>query len=1126
MNRRLKAIIALTVVMVMTSQIFVLQGFNKVRASGTDVQVTSGIIDKNSLGGFELVSKKWVEDLKCNAYTYKHDKSGARLIYLDNKNEDKMFSVTFRTPTKDSTGVNHIIEHSVLQGSKNYPVKDPFIQMSKQSLSTFLNAMTTSDSTMYPVSSKNDKDFQNLMNVYLDAVFYPNMVKDKRIFDEEGWRYELNSQDGELKYNGIVYNEMKGNYSSPEWMLNRTVAKSLFPDSSYKYESGGLPEDIPNLTYEKFVQTYNEYYTPSNSYFYLSGNLDIEKTLKFIGEKYLNNLDKKEVNTEISAQKAFTERKTETAEYSVATGTPLENKTYLSSNYVVDTATNKDTVLGFLVLQSLLTGTPSAPLSKALKDNGFGENVKAQFDIQYSQPTFSIVAENVDENQKEKFQKVIDETLQNIVKNGFDKDFMDSILNVYELSNRTVKGDFALMYNSLIMRSWLYDGGPTLYLNINSDIVSIKNKVQQGYLQTLIQKYLLDNKHASLVVLKPSPGLEEKKEAELKSKLEAYKASLSKEKIKEIVESTEALKKWQETPDSEAAIETLPTLNREDINSKVKEYKTIEKSENGVKVLQHPIFTNDVGYVGMYFDSSKVPQEKLGYMYLLGETLNNIDTKNYTKEELSEQVLSNSGGINFGIGSFVKHGDNDTYYPKMMVRIVSLNDKLPKNFEFLQEIIYNSNLKNKARLKEIIKNMKMEKEQELMASGAQMATERVLSYMSESGKYDNYQNEDFYSFLCDLDKNFDSKSDEIIKNLEEVRNLAFNKQGMIASYIGEDENYKYFADSFNKLSNNLRNENLPSYKYTFDSSKLNEGIMTASKVQYVAKGGDLKKIGYTPNGKLSVLQNILESGYLWNNIRIKGGAYGANMSVDNTSVIFSSYRDPNLKETIDTINNIPEYLKNFKADDKEMTNYVIGAVGKVDSSNDMLSKYMGPAADGMVADNLYISGTKQSDLQKEREELISTKAEDIRNFAPVIDALLKENYLTVVGGEAKIKENKKNFMTIKDLLTSKEDKGLVIDMEKKENVSLSKLWTIKFAKKLDDLTVNAANVYVLDAQNHQVKVKVSYDNNSKAIKVEPENSYEKDKKYTLFIKDIQSIDNDGKVSKLVAPIKMEFVTEK
>lgn len=1126
MNKRLRAIVALTLVTMLSSQTIIFSRYNNVKAVGTYVQTSYDTTDKDSLGGFKLLSKKWIEDLKCNAYEYKHEKSGARLIYLETNSDDKMFSVTFRTPTKDSTGVNHIIEHSVLQGSKNYPVKDPFIQMSKQSLNTFLNAMTANDSTMYPVSSKNDKDFQNLMNIYLDAVFYPNMVKDKRIFQEEGWRYELNSPEGELKYNGIVYNEMKGNYSSPQRMLNRVVAQSLFPDTSYKYESGGLPEDIPNLTYENFVKTYNEYYTPSNSYFYLSGKLDIQKTLKFIGEKYLNSFDKKEVNTGIESQKPFSERKTKVAEYSVSKEAEIKNKTYLSCNYVVDNVKNKDVVTGFMLLQTLLAGTPSSPLSKALKDNGFGESVKASFDIQYMQPVFTITAENVNEEQKDKFQKVIDETLEKIAKNGFDKELINSVLNTYELSNRSVKGDFAIAYNNLIMRSWLYDGDPTLYLSISSDITKLKEKVNQGYLQTLVQKYLVDNKHSSIVVLKPSKGLEEKKEAELKNKLEKYKSSLSKDKVNEIIKESKELKKWQETPNSKEAIATLPTLTREDINKQAKGYKTIEKEENGVKVLYHPIFTNGIMYSGLYFDTSKVPQEKLGYLHLLSETLGNIDTKNYNKENLYQLVMSNSGGISFSNIAVVKRGDKDTYYPKMRVNLVSLKDKIATNFEFAQEIIYNSKLDDKARLKEIINEVKKNKESERMTSGSDMAIQKALSYMSESGKYNDYENDGFYNFLCDLDKNFDSKSDEIINNLKEVRDIIFNKQDMLVSYTGEEDGYKDFANNFNKFSNTLRNEKLESHKYKFDSSNINEGIIVPSKVQYVVKGGDLRKAGFEPNGKFAVLQNILDSGYLWSNVRIKGGAYGTSMAMDDSSVLFTSYRDPNLKETIDTFDKVPEYLKNFDADEKQMTNYVIGAVGKNDNANDMLGKLMGPAADGLIADNLYLSGTKQEDLQKEREELISTSAEDIRNFAPVVDSILKQNYLTVVGGETKIKENERNFMAIKDLVTGKEEKRLVIDMEKKENVLENKIWTVKFSSDIDEKTANEANVYILDEENHQVKVNVSYDKTSKSIKIEPKTSYEKGKKYVLFIKDIQSIEKDGKKTKLVAPMKMEFTIEK
>lgn len=1125
MNKKLKSTAVLTLAAVMTSQTLVFGSFNKVKALDLYSQVSYTVIEEKALGGFELVSKKWIQDLKCNTYEYKHPKSGARLIYLDNNNEDKMFSVAFRTPAKDDTGINHIIEHSVLQGSKNYPVKDPFIEMSKRSLNTFLNALTGSDYTMYPVSSKNNKDFENLMSIYLDAVFYPNLLKDKRIFQEEGWRYELNSPNDELKYNGIVYNEMKGNYSAPEALLNRAVEQSLFPEISYKYESGGYPEEMPNLTYEKFVNTYKEYYTPSNSYFYLSGNLNIEKTLKFIGENYLNNFEKKEVNTKIQIQKPFDKRKIKTVEYSVQKGTPTENKTYLSSNYVVDTITNKDTTLGFVLLQTLLTGMPSSPVSKALKENGFGENVSAQYNMQYHQPVLSINAQNTDESKKEKFQKVIDETLKDIVKNGFDKDLINSVLNVYELSNRTIKGDFALMYNNLIMRSWIYDGDPTLYLNINSDMANIKDKIKKGYLEGLIQKYLLDNKHSSLVVLKPVPGLEEKKEAKSKVKLAKIKASLSKEEINKLIQETKELKKWQETPNTKEALKTLPSLTRADINSKAKEYTTIEKNENGVKVLYHPIFTNGVDYIRLYFDTTKVPQEKLGYLYLLEEVLGNVDTKNYTKEDLAEEILNNSCGISIGDSTFVKSGDNNIYYPKLGVNILSLKEKTPKSFQLLKEIIYDSKLNDKARLKEIVGNMKSDKEAELMSSGNYMAMQKVLSYMSESGKYNDYMNEEFYQFLCDLDKNFDSKGDEIVKSLEEVRNLVFNKQDMIASYTGEEKDYSTFSENFKNFSNNLRNEKLQSQKYTFDSSDINEGIMTSSKVQYVVKGGDLKKAGYEASGKLQVLANILQGGYLWNNIRIKGGAYGANVSINNSNVIFSSYRDPNLKETLDTIDRIPEYLKNFNASEEEMTDYVIGTIGKLDNANDMLAKFMGPAADGIIADALYISNTKQEDLQKERAEIISTKAEDIRNLAPVIDALLKQDYLCVVGGETKIKENKENFVAIKDILNSKEEKVLSLDMGKKENVAVDKNWNVEFSQDLDELTVNTSNIYVLDAQNHQVKVKISYDKKNKAIKVAPENLYEKGKKYTLFIKGIQSIKQNEKVDKLQVPIEMEFVTQ-
>ena len=1015
MIKRLKGITILTTLLIFASQTFAVQTLNSVKASETNTQLITMSIDDDSLGGFKLISKKWIKDIKSTAYIYEHFKSGAHLIYLENDSDNKMMCVNFRTPSKDNTGVNHVIEHSVLEGSEKYPVKDLLNQLMKQSMSTFLNAFTSDNSTSYPVSSKSDKDFQNLMSVYLDSVFYPNVLKDKKIFEQEGIRYELNSPDSELKYNGIVYNEMKGDYSSPDWILSRAIQQSLFPDTSYKYESGGLPDEIPKLTYDELVDTYNSNYNPSNSYFYLYGKMDINSKLKFIGDNYLNKIPKKQVNTELKIQKPFTKMVEKKVSYPVESGTNTKNKTYLSLNYVIDEVTNEELVNSFKFISTLLGGLPSSPITKALKDNGFGCNVSVKFNADSIQPVLSIAAENVNENQRNKFKKVIADTLQGIVKNGIDESLLNAVEKRQNYSRRVMQGDYALAYNNLIMMSWLCGGDPTTFLNIDADLTYAKSNAQN-----LIKKYLLDNNHSSLVALVPKPGLEEKNEALLKGKLAKYKASLSKDQINELVKDTQDLKKWQETPPSKEELNTLPTLSRSDINKNVKEYKTVEKNESGFKVLNHPINTNGLDIVTMYFDTAKVPQDKLGYIYLLNNVLGNIDTKNYSKEKLLEQNMIN-GSTAFYTNCLVKNGDNDSYFPKFAAQISSADDNLSPSFDLLKEVIFNSNLSDKARLKEIIKQMRIKQEQSRAYDGNTMGFQKVLSYMSGSGRYQNYVNDGLYAFICDLNKNFDSKSDEIVQNLQQVRDIVFNKQDMIASFIGNDDNYRNFADNFSKFAANLKDEKLQTYKYSFDSSKINEGIIIPSKVQYVFKGGDLKKSGYTQSGKYMVLQNIID-GYLWNNIRIKGGAYGAGSSMNNGTILFHSYMDPNLKETLDVFNGIPEYLKNFNVDEKQMDNYIISAASNVDNQYNYVNTLIGPAGDGITADELYLEGINQSDIQKQRDELVSTTEQDIRDFAPVMDAVLKQNYICVVGGESKIEENKDNFSTIENVLTSKEEK--------------------------------------------------------------------------------------------------------
>lgn len=956
------------------------------------------------ISGFKLESKQWIDDIHSTAMIFNHVKSGAKLIYLQNEDENKVFSISFRTPVNDNTGVNHIIEHSVLCGSKEYPVKDPFLIMTKQSLNTFINAFTGSDFTMYPVSSKNEKDFDNLMGVYLDAVFYPNISKDPRILKQEGWHYEINSETGELKYNGVVYNEMKGNYSSPQVILSNTINQSLFNDNSYSYESGGNPENIPDLTYEKFIETYKKYYVPSNSSIYLYGKLNIENTLKFMNDNYLSKLPKTNVDTTIKLQKPYERRVEKTGLYPVAKDASTENMTYLSSNYVIDKISDVEDVLGFQILQAILLNTEGSPLKKALLESGIGANYYGSFNPSTQQPVFSIITENANESEKYKFRKVIEDTLKEVVKEGFNKELVNSVFTAIEFNLRTQNSDAnrGLNYMFNAMNCMNYGMSPTEYLEITPALNKIKSKIADGYFEKLIQKHLLDNKHSSLAILKPSIGLNEKKEEALKNKLSAYKASLSESELAKIKKDTEELKMWQGTEDTKENLSKIPTLSRGDLSSKAEEIPTIEKLERGIKILSHPIFTDGITYSNLYFDSSKVPQDKVLYLKLLANVLGNVNTEKYDIMQLSNKIMRDTGGISFSSTAFENSNDANKYAPKMSISVNSLNDNLPKAFELVDEIINYSKFDNKSRMKDLIKMLRMNYESMFVNQGNSLAIERTLSYLSNSGKYNDLSYLPYYNFICDLDDNFDVKYDEIVKNLNEVKEMVFNKDGLVVSYTGDEKDYTNFINSFNSLQEKIQDKKIPSKEYKFDFSNKNEAFVIPSQVQYVVKAGSFKEAGYNYSGKMKVIENILNSDYLWQELRVKGGAYGGAMTFTKNDVLFYSYRDPNLKETLNTFNGAVEFLRNFKADEKEMTNYIIGTIGSMDS-------LIGPSSKGLIGDNMYFSGTTQEDIQKLREEVLSTTADDIRNFADILEIVMKQSLHCTVGGETKVNENKDLF---------------------------------------------------------------------------------------------------------------------
>ena len=583
-----------------------------------------------SLKNYELIQQKTLQDLQSEGYLLRHKKSGARVLLMENKDENKVFSIGFRTPPEDSTGVPHILEHSVLCGSKNFPVKDPFVELVKGSLNTFLNAMTYPDKTVYPVASCNDKDFQNLMHVYMDAVFYPNIYQHDEIFRQEGWSYNLESEDDELTYNGVVYNEMKGAFSSPEGVLDRVVLNTLFPNTAYANESGGDPDVIPELTYEQFLDFHRKYYHPSNSYIYLYGDMDMEEKLGWLDEMYLSQYDTLEIDSEIRMQAPFEAVKEVEMNYSISSNESEEDNTYLSYNKVIGTSLDKELYQAFQVLDYALLSAPGAPLKKVLVDAGIGKDIMGSYDNGILQPIFSVVAKNANPEQKESFVSIIEETLADIVKNGMNKKALEAGINYHEFRYR--EADFGnypkgLMYGLQMFDSWLYDEKqPFLHVEATETFEFLKAQVGNGYFEKLIQTYLLDNTHGAIVIVKPEKGRTARLDKELEEKLQCYKESLNEEEVKALIAATHQLVEYQEEEDALEDQEKIPVLKREDISRDIAPIQNEVLDFDGTPVIFHEIETNGIGYIDLLFDLSCISEEILPYAGILQSVLGIIDT--------------------------------------------------------------------------------------------------------------------------------------------------------------------------------------------------------------------------------------------------------------------------------------------------------------------------------------------------------------------------------------------------------------------------------------------------------------------------------------------------------------------
>lgn len=969
----------------------------------------------HDLAEYEILDEHRVEDVQSDGFILRHKKSGARIAILSNNDDNKVFYIGFRTPPEDETGVPHIIEHTTLCGSKKFPVKDPFIELAKGSLNTFLNAMTYPDKTVYPVASCNDQDFKNLMDVYLDAVFNPNITKYEEIFKQEGWHYELTGKDDELKINGVVYNEMKGAYSSPDEVLSSQIYRSLFPDNTYSKDSGGNPEYIPKLTYEAYLDFYHKYYHPSNSYIYLYGDMDVVERLEWLDKEYLSLYDYKKVNSEINKQPAFDEIKNVEAQYSITMDDSQENKTYLSYNRVVGDSLDEMLYQAFDVLDYALVSSPGAPVKQALIDAGIGDDVYGSYDAGILQPVFSFVAKNANASQADEFESIIESTLKEVVKTGINKEALLAGINSSEFKFREADfGQFpkGLLFGLNCLDSWLFDDmKPFIHLECLGTFAKLRKAVDTDYFEKLIQEYLLDNTHGSSVTVKPKRGLGNEREEALAKELSDYKASLSDEEIKKLIEDTEHLKKYQEEPSSDEDLRKLPMLTRADMKKNAMPFSNIEDELLDVKVVRHDIESNGIDYISFLFDAGDFAQSELGYLGFFTNALGLVSTEKYSYTDLANATNIYTGGISTGTASHPDIKDRNNFVFKFEVKLKVLEKNLDKALELMEQMLLTSDFTDTKRLGELVAQIKARLQANLSSSGHLVAAMRSMSSFSRYALYqDELKGVAFYRSICRIEKELSESPKSVSDKLAAIAKKLFARNRMLISFTGNNEAYGNAKPSLEKVIAGFNKMSAVGNQAEVHFNTAKEAFIDASQIQYVAKTGDFICEGYEYTGALRLLRIILSYDYLWINVRVKGGAYGCmNTFLRSGESYFVSYRDPNLSDTLDVYERIPEYIKSFSPDERDMTKYIIGTFSALDTP-------MNPEAKGSRSLSAYLEGITYEQIQKERNEILNAQPEDIRRLADLVEAVLKKDSICVIGNENMIKESAGLFENVEKLI--------------------------------------------------------------------------------------------------------------
>ena len=961
----------------------------------------------HNVKGYTLQQSEYIKEIDCTVNLYEHDKTKARILYMENNDPHKTFGITFRTPPHDSTGVPHIIEHSVLCGSRKFPLKDPFIELSKGSLNTYLNAMTYPDKTIYPISSQNDADFHNLMDVYLDAVFFPNIYKNDTILMQEGWRYHIEDKEAPLEYKGVVYNEMKGAFSSPEEVGFRKIKEALFPDTTYHNESGGAPEAIVDLSYEDFLAFHKKYYHPSNSYIGLYGNLDIEEVLHFIDKDYLSHFEYQPVDSQIAKQAPFEKAKEVTTYYSVTEDKP--NQLYVSYNCVTGETVDRELMVGLGILEYVLLETPASPLKKALLSEGIGEDAFGAFQTHLKQPIFSIMAKNVNQDKKARFYEVIQETLHSLVEKGIPRSLLNGALQVKEFELR--EGDFkgyskGLLWYIGTMKSWIYDEDPTIYLRYETLLENLKAKKDTGYFEGLIEKYLLNNTHSIKMTIEPKVGLDAIIEEKVKNKLAKIKESWDEETLQAYINKTLAFNESQQTPDALEAIQSIPLLKREELDRKTNFPRFKKDKKNDTEYIISPIFTNQVVYLNHFIDLEGVEEESLPYLGMLVGMLSKLDTKSYAYEDLSMAIDEHLGGIEFHVQALHKVNQENTFKKVFVVKTKALFNQLEEQVKLVHTIINETSFDDKRRVREIIKEMKSMMEMSLSGDGHKIAYSVLLAGFSQAEYFDELtKGLVFYKKVCQIDEEWDTNQDEVIANLKKAYSVFMNRSRYTIGLTVDEELVNPCMEAVEQGLNQLESTSIPTTAFEFKPRIIREGLIYPGNVNYVAMGYNFKKLGFKYHGGYLMLKTILSMDYLWNEVRVKNGAYGCFADFRKSgNMFFVSYRDPNVAKTLEIYRKLPDYVENLNLSEREMVQHSIGTISGMDFPYTA-------STEGYTAQVYALVDTTETDIQKTRDEIFNTTNETLRSFAEAIRKVLEQNEYCVFGNATSIANNDSLFDT-------------------------------------------------------------------------------------------------------------------